>query len=164
MRRKRCEQTFTLRKLHMTPAAVDLADTLGTMNITAHKQTIWKNAPAYRPYLMNIDNKLSCGMSSASILLYAMNSSTFTIRRKQEKSYNSLINTIFDDFFGRDWVGVTEFSFAHFIQQPSTTKSIQIHTNLNGTVCHSANASLWRLKLRWNLCKLRYCSAAIVLL
>lgn len=72
---------------------------------------------------MNIANKLSCGMSSASMLLYAMNSSTFTMSRKHEKSYKILKNTFFDDFFGRDFVVAVAFSFAQFFRLPTTPNS-----------------------------------------
>lgn len=129
---------ITRRKFQIAPAAVDFDEFLGTMKMTAPKQIIWKIAPTYKPYRMTIANKLSCAMSNASMLLYAMNSKTFTISKKQEKSCKILKNPIFHDFFRRDLVfGAAttavaaivvvvafEFSFAQFFSHTSIQNSI----------------------------------------
>lgn len=92
---KRCR--ITLRKLHIVPAVVEL-EFFGVMNITAPKQIIWNSAPTYKPYRIAVANRLSCGISNASMLLYAINSITFTIRRKQDISYAIRNAAIFRDF------------------------------------------------------------------
>ena len=56
----------------------------------------------YKPYRITME-KLSCGISNASILLYAMNNSTFTTRRKQEKSCKNLKQPTFVECFCCDF-------------------------------------------------------------
>lgn len=87
---------ITLRKLHIVPAVVEF-EFFGVMNITAPKQIIWNSAPTYKPYRIAVANRLSCGISNASMLLYAINSITFTIRRKQDISYAIRNAAIFRD-------------------------------------------------------------------
>lgn len=116
---------ITLRKFHIAPA-VDLDEFRGTIKITAPKQTIWKIAPTYRPYRMTIAYKLSCGMSSASMLLYAINSSTSTMSKKQEKSCKIFKMPLFDEVFGRDFGAAFEFSFAQFSWYATILNSHQI--------------------------------------
>lgn len=93
---------------------MDLDEFLGTIKMTAPKQIIWKIAPTYKPYRMTIANKLSCGISNASILLNAMNSSTLTVSKKQDTSYKIFNQTIFDEYFSRDFRAVVELSFEQF--------------------------------------------------
>lgn len=78
---------------------------------------------------MTTANKLSCGMSNASILLCAINDSTFTISKKHEKSCKILRIASFHDFFGRDFFGAAtvEFSFACFTC--TTSNSNEHHTH-----------------------------------
>lgn len=94
----------TFKKLHIVLTVLELGF-FGVINITAAKQIIWKNAPTYKPYRINVDKILSCGISNASILLYATNNSTFIMRRKHDMSHAQRNATIVRDcFFLFVWV------------------------------------------------------------
>lgn len=89
---------LTFKKLHIELTVLVL-EFFGVMNITAAKQTIWKKAPTYKPYRITDDKRLSCGISNASILLYAINNNTFMTRRKHDISYAVRNATITRDCF-----------------------------------------------------------------
>lgn len=115
---------------------MDLDEFLGTIKMTAPKQIIWKIAPTYKPYRMTIANKLSCGISNASILLNAMNSSTLTVSKKQDTSYKIINQSIFDEYlFGREFFALVELSFVQISH---------IHTTIRNKLENHLNAKLIR--------------------
>lgn len=96
MLKRRSQLTF--KKLHIELTVLVL-EFFGVMKITAAKQIIWKNAPMYKLNRITDDNRLSCGISNASMLLYAINSNTLTTRRKHDISYAVRNATIVRDCF-----------------------------------------------------------------
>lgn len=136
---------LTFRKLHIELTVLVL-EFFGVMNITAAKQTIWKNAPTYKPYRIIDDKRLSCGISNASILLYAMNNNTFMTRRKHDISY--AVRNARDCFFLVCFLG---FVFVWWASIVASCYCYRQHINLS--VGRSANVlvmALQRENFLWN--------------